>query len=658
MIFVVLSFLLRAFVAPALIVGANILSFGRLSVSLRSSSTTSSTSRAWIPATPLLGFVFLVALGVDYSIFLMSRAREESLRHGTRAGVRRSLAVTGGVITSAGLVLAATFAALGVLPLIFLAQIAFIVGFGVLIDTFIVRSLLGARTHRRRRSRLVVAVGGRLQGLSPSRTRTLPGHIRPVDNRPRVQAARHCGVMTSVQSGRHVERVVGAGTDDFDRVRSRVESLVRLGAASFIVPSRVTMARGDEVAVTEPPRDHDTLRAVLDARGALRAGECVWLGTAIAEALAVLHKAGLVHGALDSEAVVIDGGRVRLARLIDGAGDAQAADDIAALGRLLASAVREADSNRIHAWTEPMTHQDPLGRPTAAMVVHALASCAPPEEVLLPAVGVASALRRAATQNRQGNERGTSGRGPGDHGVGDDGTMRNGVGEHEAVAHVAAVPLRESRWWRRRLAVTRSLKRLGAVGVAACVVAGIGLGAAWVTHVGPWDGSHAVSADAPQGMLDGDSSAIATGEGVAAPAEGERAQAPDVAAKQLTAARFEALASGDGEALVALTAVGSPARADAEETAAACDDGLLRVDGLAGSVEDVATLGAAAHAAVAEGGTAVVRVRYRLEPHDVVANGKTTSYDAYEQTVDLTLEWVEGSGWLVRGATTVPAVVG
>jgi RND superfamily putative drug exporter len=94
------------------------------------------------PATPLLAFVFLVALGVDYSIFLMSRTREESLLHGTRAGVRRSLAVTGGVITSAGLVLAATFAALGVLPLIFLAQIAFIVGFGVLVDTFIVRSLL------------------------------------------------------------------------------------------------------------------------------------------------------------------------------------------------------------------------------------------------------------------------------------------------------------------------------------------------------------------------------------------------------------------------------------------------------------------------------------------------------------------------------------
>ena len=141
-IFIVLSFLLRALVAPALIVGANILSFA---ASLGVSSLVFDRVfhfPGMDPATPLLAFVFLVALGVDYSIFLMSRTREESLRHGTRAGVRRSLAVTGGVITSAGLVLAATFAALGVLPLIFLAQIAFIVGFGVLVDTFIVRSLL------------------------------------------------------------------------------------------------------------------------------------------------------------------------------------------------------------------------------------------------------------------------------------------------------------------------------------------------------------------------------------------------------------------------------------------------------------------------------------------------------------------------------------
>jgi putative drug exporter of the RND superfamily len=94
------------------------------------------------PALPLLCFVFLVALGIDYNIFLMARVREETLRYGTREGMLRGVAVTGAVITSAGIVLAGTFGALAVLPLIFLTEIGFIVAFGVLLDTFLVRSIL------------------------------------------------------------------------------------------------------------------------------------------------------------------------------------------------------------------------------------------------------------------------------------------------------------------------------------------------------------------------------------------------------------------------------------------------------------------------------------------------------------------------------------
>lgn len=141
-ILLILILLLRSVVAPLVLIGSVILSFAAaIGVS------------AWVfdgifrfegadPSVPLFGFVFLVALGVDYNIFLMTRVREESLRHGTREGVLRGLAVTGGVITSAGIVLAATFAALGVIPILFLAQIAFIVAFGVLLDTIVVRSLL------------------------------------------------------------------------------------------------------------------------------------------------------------------------------------------------------------------------------------------------------------------------------------------------------------------------------------------------------------------------------------------------------------------------------------------------------------------------------------------------------------------------------------
>lgn len=141
-ILVILMLLLRAIVAPILLVLTTLLSFGTaMGVSAIVFNEILDFPGA-DPAVPLYAFVFLVALSIDYTIFLMTRVREESLRHGTREGVVRGLAVTGTVITSAGLVLAATFAALAVIPILFLFQLAFIVAFGVLLDTFVVRTLL------------------------------------------------------------------------------------------------------------------------------------------------------------------------------------------------------------------------------------------------------------------------------------------------------------------------------------------------------------------------------------------------------------------------------------------------------------------------------------------------------------------------------------
>lgn len=141
-ILLILMMLLRAVVAPILLVLTTVLSFGTaLGVAAFVFNGIFKFPGA-DPAVPLFGFIFLVALGIDYNIFLMTRVREESVKHGTHAGVLRGLTITGGVITSAGLVLAATFAALGVIPILFLVQIAFIVAFGVLLDTFVVRSLL------------------------------------------------------------------------------------------------------------------------------------------------------------------------------------------------------------------------------------------------------------------------------------------------------------------------------------------------------------------------------------------------------------------------------------------------------------------------------------------------------------------------------------
>lgn len=141
-ILVILMLLLRAIVAPILLVLTTLLSFGTaMGVSAIVFNEILDFPGA-DPAVPLYAFVFLVALSIDYTIFLMTRVREESLRHGTREGIVRGLAVTGTVITSAGLVLAATFAALAVIPILFLFQLAFIVAFGVLLDTFVVRTLL------------------------------------------------------------------------------------------------------------------------------------------------------------------------------------------------------------------------------------------------------------------------------------------------------------------------------------------------------------------------------------------------------------------------------------------------------------------------------------------------------------------------------------
>lgn len=138
----ILMLLLRAVVAPLMLLLTTVLSFATaMGVSALVFNDLFGFPGA-DPAVPLFGFVFLVALGVDYNIFLMSRVREEALVHGTHDGLFRGSVVTGGVITSAGLVLAATFAALAVLPILFLVQLAVTVAFGVLLDTFVVRTLL------------------------------------------------------------------------------------------------------------------------------------------------------------------------------------------------------------------------------------------------------------------------------------------------------------------------------------------------------------------------------------------------------------------------------------------------------------------------------------------------------------------------------------
>ena len=151
-VFLILILLLRALTAPLILMGTVVLSFGA-ALGISTLLFTEVFTRAPIfevnegfahadPGFPLFTFVFLVALGIDYNIFLMTRVREETATRGTREGSLVALSSTGGVITSAGLVLAATFLVLGSLPLVFLAQLGVAVALGVLLDTLIVRSVL------------------------------------------------------------------------------------------------------------------------------------------------------------------------------------------------------------------------------------------------------------------------------------------------------------------------------------------------------------------------------------------------------------------------------------------------------------------------------------------------------------------------------------
>lgn len=139
---IILGLLLRSVLSAVLLLGTVVLSyFATLGVSALVFNHVFGFAGG-DNSFPLFAFIFLVALGIDYNIFLMTRVREESIKLGTRAGIVKGVTVTGGVITSAGIVLAATFAVLGLLPLVPLAQLGFAVAFGVLLDTVIVRTIL------------------------------------------------------------------------------------------------------------------------------------------------------------------------------------------------------------------------------------------------------------------------------------------------------------------------------------------------------------------------------------------------------------------------------------------------------------------------------------------------------------------------------------
>ena len=237
-VFSILILLLRSLLAPLLLIGTVILSFAAaLGISLVIFDVIFGFAGV-DPSFPLFAFIFLVALGIDYNIFLMARVREETARHGTRQGMLRGLAVTGGVITSAGIVLAGTFSVLALLPLVFLTEIGFVIAFGVLLDTFIVRSILvpalvldiGPKIWWP--SRLQHEDGGDRRASRRTRPRRGSAPATGARRRPRRSAALDRGLdLAPAEEGQHVVvapalvrelDVVARGAQPFERRRAGV----------------------------------------------------------------------------------------------------------------------------------------------------------------------------------------------------------------------------------------------------------------------------------------------------------------------------------------------------------------------------------------------------------------------------------------------------
>lgn len=418
---------------------------------------------------------------------------------------------------------------------------------------------------------------------------------------------------------------VGTGEDTYAAALARAEVLRSLGSDHVIGPERVVL-QGETVLARAPAPRGSTLASVLAARGALPVGECVWLGVRVATALATMHRAGLVHGAIDADAVLIDGASLAVvdATLRPPSASAESpADDVAALGVMLADVVRPADRVVLGAWLDPMTAGDPAARPTAAMVAHALVACAQEVPVALPPADVAGALRASAGASADAQASGVR-----------DAAMRLAAHIRSKAASLlpaASVPrdrprtsmerpVRDSAPGTPRIAPAMLRKPRVRVLIAGAIVActGVALVAAAV------GGGQALAHQGSPG-------------GTAVRSD------PVVAAEELTMRRLHSLAENDAAELLSTVQRGSAAAARAGEQAVALESGALSFDGLEGEV-------LAAELVAETDSGAAVRVTYRTSAHSVTSNRVVSSHDALTEVALLDLV-LERGRWKVASAT-------
>lgn len=391
-------------------------------------------------------------------------------------------------------------------------------------------------------------------------------------------------------------RVVGHGADDAEALRARARVLDTVTHPAVARPLEVRHDPSGEVIATWARVDGVDLETVLRLRGALSAGECVWVGTAVALALASLHKSGLAHGDV-SPANIMIGTSVTLVDTLAGAmpGEsgtpgyaaperalgASAPSDVYSLGRILREAVRPEDAELIGAWVDPLLHPDPGVRPTAAMTARALPACAPAMRVDVPAVDVAHTVRAVARPDAP-----------------------------------MTVRKPEARWWRWRRAAMR-------ISALLTVVAAVAAGSLWAARTwGPL---------APQPVVvNVDPSMPIPAWAAISPADG---------ARDLVERRFAAVSAGDADALRATVSEGSPAATDLEPLAGALESGQMSVAGLTAAVEAVTVL-------AQTGSEATVEVSTVIGPHTVSDGSGARAFASYVERVEMDVRWSRETGWV------------
>lgn len=404
-----------------------------------------------------------------------------------------------------------------------------------------------------------------------------------------------------------VDRVVGTGVEVFTLARERAAALRAIAEQRLCVPERVVMRSGGDVVATSRRIDGLDLGALLGHRAYLSVGECVYLGQQLCGALAALHDAGLAHGDISAANVMISRAGVAIVDTVAGslpqergtegfraperAAGATAAADVYSVGAVLAACVDPHMRQGFMGWLDPLLDADPLIRPSARGVAAGLGQCATAVQIRLPELGLVGQLRARAHEPRE----------------------RTSV-------------LRSTRPFRMRRALAR-----GAV-AAMGVLAVVGVTGGVVGHLRPAAGA----VDARESH-----------------ASAAHAETPAAAARELTNARFAALAAGDGDALVATGAPASPVeqqlRTQAEQLAA----GNLRFDGVAATVTTVAEPHPVANPALAEEGlSALVDVTYVVAAHTVwqrdPESGQTHTMEVESHSEVATLElWRDGPTWLV-----------